>query len=159
MSHAAQVRILSGLRHERIICLLAACLAPPTICIIQASTSPLSSNTKRIDQAAATCCSTCDTRDINLHLCIVCEYSRVQLEQTYTRLTALNNVTRVASPRSWRRAARCLTTYTAPPRALQPAMPLPTRRCVLPGRRFFAGSVGALAPLQKNELHSNGCPT
>ncbi len=31
----AQVQVLSGLQHERIICLLGACLAPPHICIVE----------------------------------------------------------------------------------------------------------------------------
>ena len=30
-----QVQVLSGLQHERIICLLGACLAPPHICIVE----------------------------------------------------------------------------------------------------------------------------
>lgn len=31
----SQVQVLSGLQHERIICLLGACLAPPHICIVE----------------------------------------------------------------------------------------------------------------------------
>lgn len=30
-----QGQVLSGLQHERIICLLGACLAPPHICIVE----------------------------------------------------------------------------------------------------------------------------
>ena len=32
---AGQVEVLSGLQHDRIVCLLGACLAPPTICIVE----------------------------------------------------------------------------------------------------------------------------
>lgn len=32
---ADQVEVLSGLQHDRIVCLLGACLAPPTICIVE----------------------------------------------------------------------------------------------------------------------------
>lgn len=30
-----KVEVLSGLQHDRIVCLLGACLAPPTICIVE----------------------------------------------------------------------------------------------------------------------------
>lgn len=35
MHAAAQVEVLSGLQHDRIVRLLGACLAPPTICIVE----------------------------------------------------------------------------------------------------------------------------
>ena len=34
-SFRQEVQVLSGLQHERIICLLGACLAPPHICIVE----------------------------------------------------------------------------------------------------------------------------